>query len=102
MLDSQYSPATLRDALGLVEAGRAEADGKPFSTVLFVSCGPGTGPGEIGVGGSVDEIAGSSAPYLAAGVDTLVLQPPENTESAMPDFVATVGEVAARLRSATP
>lgn len=101
VLDSQYSPAALRDALGHVEAGRDEADGKPFSTVLFVSCTPDTGAGEIGVGGSVDEIAGSSAPYLAAGVDTLVLQPPASTESAMPDFVAAVGEVAARLRAAT-
>jgi len=101
VLDNQYSPATLRAALEHVEAGRADRDGESFSTVLFVSCTPGADPGEIGVGGSIEKIAGCSAPYLDAGVDTLVLQPPASTESAMPDFVATVGEVAAHLRSAT-
>jgi alkanesulfonate monooxygenase SsuD/methylene tetrahydromethanopterin reductase-like flavin-dependent oxidoreductase (luciferase family) len=101
VLDSQYSPVTLRAALEHVEAGRADRDGEPFFTVLFVSCTPGAHPGEIGVGGSIEEIAGCSAPYLDVGVHTLVLQPPASAESAMPDFVATVGEVAARLRSAT-
>ena len=39
VLDSQYSPAALRDALGHVEAGRDDRSGDPFSAVMFLGCG---------------------------------------------------------------
>jgi alkanesulfonate monooxygenase SsuD/methylene tetrahydromethanopterin reductase-like flavin-dependent oxidoreductase (luciferase family) len=85
ILDSQYTPATLRDALGHVAAGRADRDKIPFSAVLFLAC-------------SADRIAGSADPYLEAGVDTLVFQP-DGSQSVMPELITAVGDVAARLQA---
>ena len=83
ILDSQYTPATLRDALGHVAAGRADRDESPFSAVLFLAC-------------SADQVAGSADPYLEAGVDTLVFQP-VGPQAVMPELITAVGDVAARL-----
>jgi alkanesulfonate monooxygenase SsuD/methylene tetrahydromethanopterin reductase-like flavin-dependent oxidoreductase (luciferase family) len=82
ILDSQYTPATLRDALGHVAAGRADRRDTPFSTVLFLAC-------------SADQIAGSADPYLDAGVDTLVFQP-VGPQTVMRELITAVGDVAAR------
>jgi len=82
ILDSQYTPATLRDALGHVAAGRADRDEIPFSAVLFLEC-------------SADQIAGSADPYLEAGVDTLVFQP-DGPQSVMPELMKAIGDVATR------
>jgi alkanesulfonate monooxygenase SsuD/methylene tetrahydromethanopterin reductase-like flavin-dependent oxidoreductase (luciferase family) len=82
ILDSQYTPASLRDALGHVAAGRADRDDSPFSAVLFLAC-------------SSDQVAGSAGPYLEAGVDTLVFQP-DGPQAVMPELITAVGDVAAR------
>jgi alkanesulfonate monooxygenase SsuD/methylene tetrahydromethanopterin reductase-like flavin-dependent oxidoreductase (luciferase family) len=82
ILDSQYTPATLRDALGHVAAGRADRDESPFSAVLFLAC-------------SADQVAGSAGPYLEAGVDTLVFQP-DGPQAVMSELITAVGDVAAR------
>jgi alkanesulfonate monooxygenase SsuD/methylene tetrahydromethanopterin reductase-like flavin-dependent oxidoreductase (luciferase family) len=80
ILDSQYTPATLRDALGHVAAGRADRDADSFSAVLFLAC-------------RADQVAGSADPYLAAGVDTLVFQP-DGPQSGMSELITAVGDVA--------
>jgi alkanesulfonate monooxygenase SsuD/methylene tetrahydromethanopterin reductase-like flavin-dependent oxidoreductase (luciferase family) len=82
ILDSQYTPASLRDALGHVAAGRADRDDSPFSAVLFLAC-------------TADQVAGSAGPYLEAGVDTLVFQP-DGPQAVMPELITAVGDVAAR------
>jgi alkanesulfonate monooxygenase SsuD/methylene tetrahydromethanopterin reductase-like flavin-dependent oxidoreductase (luciferase family) len=82
ILDSQYTPATLRDALGHVAAGRADRDESPFSAVLFLAC-------------TADQVAGSAGPYLEAGVDTLVFQP-DGPQAVMSELITAVGDVAAR------
>jgi alkanesulfonate monooxygenase SsuD/methylene tetrahydromethanopterin reductase-like flavin-dependent oxidoreductase (luciferase family) len=83
ILDSQYTPATLRDALGHVASGRPDRGETLFNTVLFLAC-------------SADQIAGSADPYLEAGVDTLVFQP-DGPQSVMPELITAVGNVAAQL-----
>jgi alkanesulfonate monooxygenase SsuD/methylene tetrahydromethanopterin reductase-like flavin-dependent oxidoreductase (luciferase family) len=85
ILDSQYTVASLRDALGHVAAGRPDRGETPFNTVLFLAC-------------STDEVAASGGPYLDAGVDTLVFQP-EGPQSVMPELITAVGDVAVRLRT---
>ena len=80
ILDSQYTPVTVRDALGHVDAGRAGRSGSPFSSVLFLECG-------------ADEIAGSAGAYVDAGVNALVLQP-AGPHVDMAEFVSAVGAAA--------
>jgi alkanesulfonate monooxygenase SsuD/methylene tetrahydromethanopterin reductase-like flavin-dependent oxidoreductase (luciferase family) len=84
ILDSQYTVATLPNALGHVASGRADGGEAPFSTVLFLACG-------------VDQVAGSAGPFLDAGVDTLVFQP-VGPQTGLPQLVAAAGDVASRLR----
>jgi alkanesulfonate monooxygenase SsuD/methylene tetrahydromethanopterin reductase-like flavin-dependent oxidoreductase (luciferase family) len=81
ILDSRYTPATLRDALGQVAAGRADRGEIPFSAVLFLAC-------------DAAQVVGSVDPYVDAGVDTLVFQP-VGPQSGMPELIAAVGEVPA-------
>ena len=83
ILDAQYTPATLQDALGHVATGRADRGEVPFGTVLFLACG-------------ADQVAGSADPYLGAGVDTLVFQP-VGPQSGMSELITAVGDVAGRL-----
>ena len=85
VLDSQYDPTTLLDALGHVASGRSDRGETPFSTVLFFACGP-------------DQVDGSAGPYLDAGVDTLVFQP-VGPQTALPELITAVGDVAARLQA---
>ena len=80
ILDSQYTPVTVRDALGHVDAGRADRSGEPFSAVMFLECG-------------ADQIAGSAGAYFDAGVNTFVLQP-AGPHVDMEEFVAAVGAAA--------
>jgi alkanesulfonate monooxygenase SsuD/methylene tetrahydromethanopterin reductase-like flavin-dependent oxidoreductase (luciferase family) len=82
ILDAQYNPTTLRDALGHVAVGQASRGETPFSTVLNVACGP-------------DQVASSVEPYLDAGVDTLVFQP-EGPQTELADLITAAGDVAAR------
>jgi alkanesulfonate monooxygenase SsuD/methylene tetrahydromethanopterin reductase-like flavin-dependent oxidoreductase (luciferase family) len=83
ILDARYTVATLRDALAHVASGRADRGEMGFSAVLFLACG-------------AAQIAGSAGPYLDAGVDTLVFQP-VGPQTALPELIAAVGDVAARL-----
>ena len=85
ILDSQYTPTTLRDALACVDAGRADRDQTPFSTVLFLEC-------------SAGQVAETVGPYLDAGVDTLVFQP-VGPQAALPELITAVGDVAARVQA---
>jgi len=85
VLDSQYDPTTLLDALGHVASGRSDRGETPFSTVLFFACGP-------------DQVDGSAGPYLDAGVDTLVFQP-VGPQTALPELITAVGDVAERLQA---
>jgi alkanesulfonate monooxygenase SsuD/methylene tetrahydromethanopterin reductase-like flavin-dependent oxidoreductase (luciferase family) len=85
ILDSRYTVATLRDALGHVAAGRPDSGETPFSTVLFAAC-------------NADQVAAAAGPYLAEGVDTLVFQP-DGPQSVMPELITAVGDVAVRLRA---
>ncbi|MBP1821122.1 LLM class flavin-dependent oxidoreductase [Mycobacterium sp. OAE908] len=84
ILDSRYTATTLRDALGHVTSGRAGRCDTAFSTVLFLACG-------------AAQVAESVGPFLAAGVDTLVLQP-AGPQIDMPELIAAAGEVAAAMR----
>lgn len=77
ILDSQYTPVTARDALGHVDAGRADRSGKPFNAVMFLECG-------------ADQIVGSAGAYFDAGVNTVVLQP-AGPGVDMEEFAAAVG-----------
>ena len=83
ILDSKYTPATLRHTLGHVAAGRAGRGKTLFSTVLFLAC-------------SADQVAGSADSYLCAGVDTLVFQP-VGQQTGMSELITAVGDVAERL-----
>jgi alkanesulfonate monooxygenase SsuD/methylene tetrahydromethanopterin reductase-like flavin-dependent oxidoreductase (luciferase family) len=108
LVDSRYSTDTVREALGHVEAGRADAGGRPFSTALFLACVPGddaaqrlaaeavrqevpTG-GVFGVGGTAQQITDGLQPYREAGVDAIALQPLGALEG-MAEFIATAGQV---------
>ncbi|MET0476073.1 MAG: LLM class flavin-dependent oxidoreductase [Mycobacterium sp.] len=108
VVDSRYSTRTVREALGHVAAGRADSDGRPFSTVLFLACAPGDGaarslaeeavrlavpPGDVfGVGGTAAQIAAGLGAYRDAGVGTIALQPLGPLD-AMAEFIATAGDV---------
>ena len=84
ILDSQYTATTVRDALDLVSSGRAGRDDTAFSRVLFLACG-------------ANQAAESAGPFLAAGVDTLVLQP-AGAQAEMPELITAAGGVAAARR----
>lgn len=108
VVDSRYSTRTVHEALGHVAAGRADTDGRPFSTVLFLACAPGDDaprtlaaeavrldvpPGDpFGVGGTAAQIAAGLEPYRDAGVDTIALQPLGSLAD-MASFTATAGAV---------
>jgi alkanesulfonate monooxygenase SsuD/methylene tetrahydromethanopterin reductase-like flavin-dependent oxidoreductase (luciferase family) len=81
ILDSQYTATTVRDALGHVSSGGSGRGDKPFSRVLFLECNP-------------DQAAGSAAPFVDAGVDTLVFQP-QGPQTVMTELLAAAGRVAA-------
>lgn len=76
ILDSQYTPDTVRQALAHVDGGRDQS-GSPFSAVMFLEC-------------DADQIAGSAGAYFDAGVNTVVLQP-AGPHVDMGEFVAAVG-----------
>jgi alkanesulfonate monooxygenase SsuD/methylene tetrahydromethanopterin reductase-like flavin-dependent oxidoreductase (luciferase family) len=84
ILDSQYTPTTVRGALGHVTSGRAGRADSAFSTVLFLAC-------------NADQAAESAGPFLDAGVDTLAFQP-VGPQAAMPELIAA----AAAIAPATP
>lgn len=78
VLDAQYTPVTVRNALAHVAAGRSEsAVQTPFSTVLFTLT-----DAEL-------------AAYLDAGVDSLALQPAGGLDT-MAALIAAAREAAAR------
>jgi len=82
ILDSQYTSATVRDALGHVTAGQAGQPESSFSTVLFLGC-------------SADQAATSAGPFFEAGVDTLVFQP-QRSQTELADLITAAGVVAAK------
>ena len=82
ILDSQYTSATVRDALGHVTAGQAGQPESSFSTVLFLGC-------------SADQAATSAGPFFEAGVDTLVFQP-QRSRTELADLITAAGVVAAK------
>jgi hypothetical protein len=98
------------EALRHVADGRAEAGERSFNTTLFLACAPGDGAeqrladesarqevptgGVFGVGGTATQIGDGLAPYLAAGVDAVALQPLDSADR-MAEFIATAGEVRA-------
>lgn len=108
VVDSRYSTRTVREALGHVAAGRPDADGRPFSTVLFLACVPSDDAprtlaeeavrldvpqGDVfGVGGTAAQIAAGLDAYRDAGVDTVALQPLGPLEG-MGEFIAAAGDV---------
>ncbi|MGH3641974.1 MAG: LLM class flavin-dependent oxidoreductase, partial [Mycobacterium sp.] len=108
VLDSAYSTRTVREALGHVATGRADADGRPFSTALFLACVPSDDAartlveeavrldvprGDVfGVGGTAAQIAAGLDAYRDAGVDTIALQPLGPLEG-MDEFIAAAGAV---------
>lgn len=81
ILDSRYTPDTLRDALAHVSSGRTGSGDTSFSTVVFVACKPG-------------EVRTTAADYLAEGIDTLVLQP-DDSQAELPELITAAGEFAA-------
>jgi alkanesulfonate monooxygenase SsuD/methylene tetrahydromethanopterin reductase-like flavin-dependent oxidoreductase (luciferase family) len=107
LLDSRYSTQTVGEAVRHVAEGRAQST-RPFSTTLFLACVPGDGAGPrlaveaarqdvpdggvFGVGGTADQITAGLAPYLAAGVDAIALQPLDSVDG-MTDLIATAGQV---------
>jgi len=109
ILDCQNTAATVRDALAHVAAGRAGRERTRFATVMYLACAPGPNasrrlveepakwpvspPGDFGVGGSAEQIAAASVPYLDAGVDTVVFQP-VGVQADMDALVRAVDEVA--------
>jgi alkanesulfonate monooxygenase SsuD/methylene tetrahydromethanopterin reductase-like flavin-dependent oxidoreductase (luciferase family) len=113
VVDSRYSTRTVGEALGHVADGRADAGGRPFSTVLFLACVPGDDapralteeavrlevPADdvFGVGGTPAQIVTGLVPYREAGVDTIALQPLGSLD-AMGAFVAAAGDVSAAVR----
>jgi alkanesulfonate monooxygenase SsuD/methylene tetrahydromethanopterin reductase-like flavin-dependent oxidoreductase (luciferase family) len=108
IIDSRYSNTTVLEALGHVGTGRAAADGRPFSTVMFLVCVPGDDThrllaeeasrlevpddGVFGVTGTADEIAAALGPYRDAGVDTIALQPIGGQDE-VPAFITVAGDV---------
>ena len=82
ILDSQYTPTTVRDALGHVTSGQAGRAETSFSTVVFLGC-------------SADQAAKSAGPFFEAGVDTLVFQP-MGPQTDLADLITAAGDVAAR------
>ncbi|MCV7419618.1 LLM class flavin-dependent oxidoreductase [Mycobacterium yunnanensis] len=112
LLDSRYTSDTVTDALRHVAEGRAAANApsRSFSTTLFLACAPGADAdrrlaeearrqdvpptGVFGVGGDVGQIAAGLAPYLAAGVDAVALQP---LDRGVADLVGAAGRVRAAL-----
>ena len=113
VVDSRYSTRTVHAALEHVAAGRADADARPFSTVLFLACAPGEDSATtlaaeaerqevaaddvFGVGGSAGQIHAGLGAYRDAGIDTIVLQPLD-TLADMGRFVATAAEVVGLAR----
>ena len=111
ILDSAYTAATVREAIGHVAAGR-DVRAEPFSAVMFLVCAPGAdaparlrqaaetcnidAAGEFGVGGTADEIVAAVGSYLDAGVDTVVFQP-SGPQSEFDEFVTAIGDVAGKL-----
>lgn len=111
IIDSSCSTRTVRQALGHVAAGRADA--RPFTTVLFLACAPGDDAARrlateavshelpvsdvFGVGGTAEQITGGLRPYLDAGVDSVALQPLGSVEG-MGEFITTAGHVASHVR----
>lgn len=107
LLDSRYATHTVGEALRHVAGGRTQAT-RPFDTTLFLACVPGEGAerrlaeeaarqevpsgGVFGVGGTAGQIADGVAPYLAAGVNAVALQPLDSADG-MADFIATAGQV---------
>jgi alkanesulfonate monooxygenase SsuD/methylene tetrahydromethanopterin reductase-like flavin-dependent oxidoreductase (luciferase family) len=116
VVDSRYTTRTVLDAIGHVTEGRAAAEDRPFSTVLFLTCAPGedSGPrlaeeaarqevasdeGVFGVGGSTPEIVAGLTTYLDAGVDVVALQPVGPLEG-MTELITVAGDVHRHLRDA--
>lgn len=114
LIDSSYTSRSMLDALGHVAAGRAGADPRPFSTVMFVTCAPGedagtllaaeatrqevaADDGQFGVGGTAAEIAAGLLPYRDAGIDVIVLRP-IGPVTGMTEFVTAAGGVHQLLR----
>ncbi|MDT5339758.1 MAG: hypothetical protein QOD90_5263 [Mycobacterium sp.] len=112
LVDSRYTTHTVREALGHVAAGRADASARPFSTALFLACVPGDdaarrlaaeavrqevpADGVFGVGGTAKQITDGLEPYRNAGVDAIALQPLGALEG-MAEFIATAGQVHSRI-----
>jgi len=108
LLDSRYATHTVGEALRHVAEGRADSGDRPFSTTMFLACSPGDGAerrlaeeatrqevpagGVFGVGGTATQIGEGLAPYLAAGLDAVALQPLDSADR-MADFIGTAGQV---------
>jgi alkanesulfonate monooxygenase SsuD/methylene tetrahydromethanopterin reductase-like flavin-dependent oxidoreductase (luciferase family) len=82
ILDSQYTPTTVLDALNHVRSGRVDRGDASFGTVLFEEC-------------AADEVAQSAGSYLDAGIDTLVFQP-AGPVSTLHELITAAGELATR------
>lgn len=115
LLDCQQTAESVQTALGYVNHGR---DCTRFRQVMYLACAPGansterlaaesrrwkvTPASEFGVGGSASDISAGVAPYCAAGLDTIILQP-IGDEVEIPEFLEAVGRLAkASRRSGSP
>jgi alkanesulfonate monooxygenase SsuD/methylene tetrahydromethanopterin reductase-like flavin-dependent oxidoreductase (luciferase family) len=115
ILDCQQTASSVRAALGHVDQGRRRQNPALFRQVMYIACAPGarsvarlaaeaerwnvTPVSEFGVGGSVSDISGGIAPYSAAGLDTVILQP-IGDEADTPDFLAAVTDLVRAWRGA--
>lgn len=108
VLDCQQTASSMRVALGHVDLSRQLQPLRNFRQMMYLACAPGadfatrlaaeaqhwnvTAAEEFGVGGSADSISEGIAPYCAAGLDTVILQP-IGDEVDTSDFLAAIADL---------
>jgi alkanesulfonate monooxygenase SsuD/methylene tetrahydromethanopterin reductase-like flavin-dependent oxidoreductase (luciferase family) len=108
IISSGASPDGLRESLGHINSGLARrATPGPHSVAVYIVCA--TGPDahavakrevrqqefdwaeDLAAFGTANEIARSAHRWVSAGADTVVLQPPSDTDTDIASFAAFIG-----------
>jgi alkanesulfonate monooxygenase SsuD/methylene tetrahydromethanopterin reductase-like flavin-dependent oxidoreductase (luciferase family) len=108
IISSGASPDALRESLGHINSGLARrSTPSPHSVAVYVVCA--TGPDaravakreirqqdfewaeDIAAFGTAAEIASAARRWVTAGADTIVLQPPSDTDTDIAAFAAFIG-----------
>jgi alkanesulfonate monooxygenase SsuD/methylene tetrahydromethanopterin reductase-like flavin-dependent oxidoreductase (luciferase family) len=91
------SPAELREMIGFLETGRAQADAsRPHKVVVFVTGRRRGANDDLAVAGSAEQVADGLRRWVDAGADSLLLVPGDDVED-LEEYMAFVGQEVAPL-----